>query len=188
MEDLKKKMRQECWDKALDSFAYSYIYSKKTEHLNFLLRWTKLFGILIPVMLGALLTAYYGNKHLIDAAIYITTPFAIAQLILSTYLTVIGADEKVNTYISKSIEYTLLNSEIDFLVKFPDSDSLIFQNKYEVLNEREKCLGKGNYELSEKDLRMGMRFGLRQYRRPCVGCNEVPVSMKPSKCEVCGNF
>lgn len=188
MEDLKKKMRNNCWDKALDSFAYSYIYSKKIQRINLLLRWTKVLGILIPVLLGTLLTAYYGNKNLLDLAIYITTPVAIGQLLISSYLTVVGAEEKVNSCIQKSVEYSLLNSEIEYLANFPDSNEQLFQNKYEILIERERGISKGNHDISDQELRMGMRFGLRQYRRACAGCNETPTSMKPTKCDVCGNF
>jgi mobilome CxxCx(11)CxxC protein len=42
--------------------------------------------------------------------------------------------------------------------------------------------------LSDKDKRRGMRAALRQYQRPCVGCQKVPASMKPSECDICGNF
>ncbi|WP_394992674.1 mobilome CxxCx(11)CxxC protein [Emticicia sp.] len=187
-EDLQKKIRTDCWDKALDSFGYSYIYSKKIESLSKLLRWTKVLGILIPVLLGALLTSYISNKELLDLAIYITTPIAIAQLILSTYLTIIGADERANSYSIKSAEYSLLNSEFEYLAKFPPADDIIFQNKYEVLLERERGISKTNNEVSDKELRMGMRFGLRNYRRACAGCQKTPTSMIATDCDVCGNF
>ncbi|WP_162343205.1 mobilome CxxCx(11)CxxC protein [Cyclobacterium salsum] len=188
MEDRQKKLRTDCWDKALDSFGYSYIYSKKIESLNFQLRWTKVLGILIPVLLGGILTSYYSYEIILELAIYITTPIALIQLLLSAYLTIIGADEKVNTYSTKSAEYSLLNSEFEYLGKYPPENVSLFQNKMDILLERERGISKGNFDIEDKELRMGMRAGLRNYRRGCAGCGETPISMTPTDCEICGNY
>lgn len=188
MEDRLKKIRTDLWDKALDSFGYSYIYSKKIDSLNIWLRWTKVLGILIPVLLGGLLSSYFSNKYLIDLAILVTTPIALFQLIISTYLSIVGADDKVNIYSAKSAEYSLLNSEFEYLAKYPTEDINELQHKMDILLERERGISKGNFNVSDKELRKGMRSGLRNYRRNCAGCNQTPTSMTPTKCDVCGNF
>lgn len=188
MEDRFKKIRNDCWNKALDSFGFSYIYSKKIDSLNIWLRWTKVLGILIPVLLGGLLTSYFSNKYLINLAVWITTPIALTQLLISTYLTIIGADEKVNSYSTKSAEYSLLNSEFEHLAKYPLTDLQLLQHKVDILLERERGISKGNFDISDKELRKGMCAGLRNYRRECAGCGKTPISMNPTKCDVCGNF
>lgn len=188
MEDRLKKIRTDCWDKALDSFGYSYIYSKKIDSLNIWLRWTKVLGILIPVLLGGLLTSYFSDKHLIDLAIWITTPVALLQLLISTYLSIIGADDKVNIYSTKSAEYSLLNSEFEHLAKYPAEEINTLQHKMDILLERERGISKGSFDVSDKELRKGMCSGLRNYRRECAGCGKIPTTMKPTDCDVCGNF
>jgi hypothetical protein len=161
-ENLFNKMRQDCWDKALDSFAYSYIYSKRIESVDFWLRWSKVLGIIVPVLLGGIVSSYYSNQTVMYWALLITTPTAIAQLVVSTYLTVVGSDEKVKLYQSKSVEYSLL--------------------------ERERGISRENQNIKDKELRMGMRYGLRNYRRACAGCGKVPISMESTDCYVCGKF
>lgn len=189
MEDFTKKIRVDCWDKALDCFGYSYIYSKKNESLNIWLRLTKLLGILIPVLLGGLLSSYYlTNKDLIELALKITTPIALLQLCVSAYLSIIGSEDKVNLYSTKSVEYSLLNSEFERLAKLPPDNEKDLQNIYDILLERERGISKTSFNVSDKERRMGMRIGLRNYRRNCAGCNEIPTSMTPTKCPVCGNF
>jgi len=182
------KVRTDSWDKALDALGYFYIYSKRIEKLEGWLRWTKVLGILIPVLLGGLVSSYFSNKLVLSIAITITTPLALLQLILSSYLTITGADEKVSEYSTKAAEYGLLNSEFEHLAKYPLEDGTSYLNKYNVLLERERGIGKRNFNISDKERRMGMRYGLREYRRECAGCNMAPVSMKPTTCDVCGNF
>ena len=48
--------------------------------------------------------------------------------------------------------------------------------KYEILTEREKGIGKGNIDVTDKEKRIGMRFGLRELSRECVGCKQTPLS------------
>jgi rRNA maturation endonuclease Nob1 len=38
------------------------------------------------------------------------------------------------------------------------------------------------------ELRMGMRYALREFQKECVGCSETPTSMEKSNCNVCGKF
>jgi mobilome CxxCx(11)CxxC protein len=42
--------------------------------------------------------------------------------------------------------------------------------------------------ISEDEIREGMRAALRQFQRTCAKCKQVPFSMNPSNCDVCGNF
>ena len=185
----RKRIRTDCWNKALDSLGYSYVYSKKIEKLNVWLRWTKVLVILIPVLLGGLVSAYYAtNPEILKWALAITSPLALGQLVLSAYLSVIGADEKVNEYSTKAAEYSLLNSEFEQLANYPIAEDKEYESKFNILLERERGTSKGNHKVSDKERRMGMRYGLRNYRRDCAGCGKTPVSMTPTDCDVCGNF
>ena len=188
MENLNDKIRQNCWDKALDAFGFTYIYSKRITGINFLLNWTKVLGVLIPVFLGGITASYYTNSSVMTLALFFTAPLAIAQLGLSTALIVLGSDRKLTDYTEKAVGYSLLNSEFEHLAKFPDTDYNSYSKKYEILLERERALSKGNSNLKDKELRKGMRAGLRNYRRECVGCKTTPTSMTSTKCDVCGNF
>ena len=60
--------------------------------------------------------------------------------------------------------------------------------KIVICRSREKGISKANLEVTDKEKRIGMRFGLRELSRKCVGCNEIPLSMNTSNCDICGNF
>lgn len=188
MENLKDKIRQECWDKCIDSCGFSYIYSKKIESIEKWQKASKIMGIIIPVFLGGILASYSSSPQILEYAVKITTPLAIAQLLLSTYLMVTGADDTTIKASAKTVEYSLLHSEFRQLANYPDKSETEYKRKFDILLERENGIGKENFKVSDKELRMGMRYGLREYRRSCAGCNEVPSSMISTSCSVCGNF
>ncbi|QIP16843.1 hypothetical protein G8759_31480 [Spirosoma aureum] len=188
MEDLTSKIRIDCWNNALDCLGFSYIYSKKISKIEVWLRWSKALGLIIPVALGGMVSTYYTNKEIMDWALLIASPIAIAQLIVSSYLIAVGSDEKLTSYMGKSAEYSLLRGEFEQLAKYPIANSDEYKHKFEILSERASGIGKGNYEVTDPEKRMGMRYGLREFNRECVQCKTVPYSMKATECDVCGNF
>lgn len=190
MEDYFEKTKTECWNKALDSFGYAYIYSRRMQRLDFYLKGIRLMGIVVPILLGAITASYYNDADLMKKAIAWTTPLTILQLVFSAIATSLGSEQQFNNYITKSVEYNLLHSEFDQLAKFPGQDAEKFIKRYDLLVEREKGISKGSSELKDKERRMGMRAGLREYRRDCAGCGKTPLDIdgSQSKCNVCGNF
>lgn len=188
MENNIEKIRQDCWDNTLDAIAYSYIYQLKIKSINFWLRISKILGIIIPVFLGGILTSTYNSPEYISMAIWITSPFALGQLVLSTILTINGADENVLKYSTKAAEYSVIETEFRQMARYPNSDEFEYLKKFEILIEREKGISKANLEVTDKEKRIGMRFGLRELSRECVGCKKTPLSMTSSKCDICGNF
>jgi len=188
MENNIDKIRQDCWDKSLDAIGFGYIYQIKIKKINFWLRISKILGIVIPVFLGGVLTSAYNSENYLELVVLITTPIALFQLVLSTILTINGADENILKYSTKAAEYSVIETEFRQLARYPNDNEFEYLKKYEILIEREKGIGKGNLEVSDKEKRIGMRFGLRELSRECVGCGKTPLSMKPTKCDICGNF
>lgn len=188
MENNIEKLRQDCWDKTLDAIGFGYIYQMKIQRLNLWLRASKILGIVIPVFLGGVLTSAYNTPEYLKMAIWITSPFALGQLVLSTILTINGADENLMKYSTKAAEYSVLETEFRQMARYPDKNEFEYLKRFEILIEREKGIGKGNLEVNDKEKRIGMRFGLRELSRACVGCEKVPLSMKATDCDICGNF
>ncbi|MCG8859995.1 mobilome CxxCx(11)CxxC protein [Tenacibaculum finnmarkense] len=188
MENNKEKIRADCWNKSLDSIGFGYIYQLKIKKINFWLRASKVLGIIIPVLLGGILTSAYNSESILNLAVLITTPVALFQLVLSTILSINGADENILKYSTKSAEYSVLESEFRQMGRYPIENEFEYLKKYEILTEREKGIGKGNIDITDTEKRIGMRFGLRELSRECVGCEKTPLSMKSTNCDICGNF
>jgi mobilome CxxCx(11)CxxC protein len=54
--------------------------------------------------------------------------------------------------------------------------------------DQARCEQDAEKHVTEKEKCWGHRHGLKQFRRACAKCNEVPFDMKPSNCSVCGDF
>lgn len=188
MENNKEKIRQDCWDNSLDAIGFGYIYQRKIKKINYWLRTSKVLGIIIPVLLGGILTSAFNSEDILNLAVLITTPIALFQLGLSTILTINGADENILKYSTKSAEYSVLESEFRQMARYPIENEFEYLKKYEILIEREKGIGKGNIDVTDTEKRMGMRFGLRELSRECIGCKKIPLSMESTDCSICGNF
>lgn len=176
------------FESAFHAFGYNYVYIKKLQRLNSLVKVVKVLGILVPVLIGAFFMAYSSNQEVLKWVVWIAAPLSIVQLVFSTILAVNGSEENIIAYGTKAAEYSVLNHEFFHLGKFPDDDYKELLRKYEVLAERMKGVSKGIKSLNESDLRKGMRYALRNYKKECVACKEIPYSMKPTNCDVCGNF
>ncbi len=62
--------------------------------------------------------------------------------------------------------------------------------QFDLLNTERKCrdMQDDKEGITEAEKRAGMRAALRQFQRKCAGCNEVPKSLEPLNCAVCGKF
>lgn len=188
MENMYGKIRSSCWTKAMQAFGTSYIYSKRIKGLKRLLNWSKVTGIALPVFLGGMVGSYYHDRQVMDWVLLATAPLAVAQLVFSAILTVNGTEESLSKAISLSVKNLLLSDDFKRLADYPPDKPKELKRQYSVLCERERVLIEDDPNISEKENRMGMRAGLREFQQSCVGCKMVPVSMKPTTCEVCGNF
>lgn len=185
---ISEKIRIDAGNLALDALGYYYIYSQKIKKLERWLKASKVLGIIVPVFLGGMLSTYSTYPEFIQATLLITGPIALGQLVLSAYLTITGADEALVSHSSRAAEYNILAQSFTQLMRYPDNDEQIFKGRFELLQERERQIGKGNLGVSDKERRKGMRYGLWINQRKCAGCKETPKSLEPSNCNVCGNF
>lgn len=187
-ESTKEKVRTDCWNKAIDAAGYYYIYSQKIKSIEKWLKFSKIMGIILPVFLGGMLSTYSAYPDLITFSLWITSPLAVIQLVLSAVLTVKGSDENLVKYSSMAAEYSILDEALRRLGRYPIEDEIDYKNQFDILMERERGIGKGNLSVTDGEKRMGMRYALREQSRKCAGCKMVPVSMHPTNCDVCGNF
>lgn len=188
MENHYDKMRSVCWVKAMEAFGTHYIYKRRMNRLNAYTSWAKITGFVLPVLLGGLVGSYYQDKKIMEVALAITTPIAIAQLVLSAILTANNVEVNQLKYTALSTKNLLLSADFKELGEFPPVEFPPLKARFDVLAERERALIEEDVSLSDKENRMGMRYGLRQFQRRCVGCDVIPLSMKATDCEVCGNF
>lgn len=183
-------IRKESHNLALHTYATHYLYSRRQSRIEKWLRMITLLGFVIPVLIGGIVSSYGLESLASKWSLIVLTPLAVFQLVLSAISLVYRWEDKVSYYLESSISNRNLSQEFDKLGKYPNEDVKITEHQYELLMERNNNREEQDdkYPFTDKEMRRGMRYALRRFQRSCLGCNQVPVSMKPTGCDVCGHF
>ena len=183
------KLRR-CADEALKAHGTAYIFEKRAARVRKWLLILSFLGIAGPASVGAIISTYSLDNDTTKIVIWVAGVIALAQLLLSIWSLVSKWDSNFSYYIeSKSSNYNL-SSQYQNLAKDTSISLEEFDTELKILN-REAELRKvldNQYDIDEKEKRMGMRYGLRQFQRKCAQCDIVPTNMKPSSCGICGDF
>jgi mobilome CxxCx(11)CxxC protein len=127
---------------------------------------------------------------LLPVAIAVAGIIALLQLVMSIWSLVASWDNSLAYAIeSKSDNYRSANQFAE-LGKTTSLSEAKFESELSILETIADLRSSldNRVDISDKEKRMGMRAGLRNYQRKCAGCCKIPSSMKPTKCGVCGNL
>lgn len=184
------KLRTICWNNAITSFGMAYIFDKKAQRHGFYTNLLKVFGIIVPVAVGATALGYGLNSVALKAMITLAIPLSIFQLIFSVFAVVHKWDDELAYAFEASQDLSLLSDSFKKLGNLPPDNYKELDEKFEVLNTRLKARTQQNskHNIKEWELRMGMRYALREFQKKCIGCGETPKSMKSTECDICGKF
>jgi len=185
-----EKIKLDSSDKSFHTFGYSHIFEKRIKWYLKYINALKFFGIIVPLTIGAIALGYGANNDILIYALFIGTPIIILQLIISTLSIVYKWDDELTYSFEATSDYNILYDEFRKLFNFPTQSSSELENKFEVLNTKLNSREQQNskHKITEKELRMGMRYSLREHKKECAGCEKTPTDMNPTKCGVCGNF
>jgi len=181
--------RRICADNALKCYGTAYIFERRARKIRTVLRIINFLGIATPALLGAVIAMQGMKWKHGELVILIAGIVGAAQLMLSIWSLVTGWENSLAYAIeSKSDNYRLAD-EFHRLGQTQTLSDNEFEIEMQVLEtQAEIRSGLDNrVDVSDAEKRIIMRAGLWKFQRPCVVCNEVPVSMKPTGCGNCGN-
>jgi mobilome CxxCx(11)CxxC protein len=180
-------LRQDCWRYAMQAFGTAYIFQQRAHKVRKLLRITTFLGIAIPVIIGGIITSFSAMSGYLPYFITLAGILGIVQLVMSIWSLVAGWDNELAYALESLADNYHLSSEFEQLAKSPPPD---LELRFEVIRKQNQFRedADNKQDISDKEKRKGMRAALRQFQRPCLYCHEVPSSMIPSDCEVCGRF
>ena len=185
-----EKIKLDSSDKSFHCFGYGYIFQKRIKWYLRYINALKFFGIIVPLIIGAIALGYGVNNNILIYAIIIGTPFIILQLVISTLSIVYKWDDELAYSFEASNDYNYLYDEFRKLFNYPTQNSSQLENRFDILitklNSREQQNSK--HKITEKELRIGMRYSLREHKKECAGCQKIPTDMTSTECGVCGKF
>lgn len=188
--DKHDRLRQDAWNNSLFSYGYGYLFSHRANKLKTRLNWITFLGIIVPILIGGIVTTYGTTSPILKYLLIITAPISIAQLVISVWSIVANWNSAYAYYLETSLDNYNLAEKYENLGKYPPKENEELKaelDKIDILRSiRDKQDSK--YPLTDKEKRKGMRYALRKYKRECAGCEKIPTDMKSTKCGVCGNF
>lgn len=182
-------LRKECIDKSLQSFGYGHIFDRRTIKYSKRVNWLKIFGILVPALIG--LTAIgYGFSNFLVKLIWVSGIVTMIQFTFSVFAIIFKWDEELSYSFEASQSYSSLWDRFKKLAQTPPDNYEGLNKEYDLLNTEYRLRGQQDtkHDIKEKERRIGMRYALREFQRECAACKKIPVSMDATDCPVCGNF
>ncbi len=175
---------------ALNCYGTAYIFEQRVLPLRIATKILSFSSLVGPLVIGALVIAVGTKGAIVGWALVLVIILSIIQIVVSLWAHVADWQNKLALYEDSKVENYMLASEFKDLADNTLLSDSKWRTKSEVLES------KGEYRkindlkrsITEEEKRMGMRYALRFYMRPCTGCNEVPKTIESSNCPVCGQF
>ncbi|WP_042427965.1 mobilome CxxCx(11)CxxC protein [Streptacidiphilus anmyonensis] len=180
--------RRKCRDAALHAYGTSVIFQKRSDRLKRrtdLLTWV---GFVVPLLIGAL-AATFGQAKLWAVVLVCASVVGAVQLAVSLWsLVKRWPEDLAYSAASAAANESLANRFVALADDPPGLQALRAQfEKLDVENTaRQERDNEKN--VTEKELHRGMRAALRKFQRACAACQQVPTTMDPTDCGVCGQF
>lgn len=185
-DDEADRIREDCWDTALHSFGYSFLFKRRYRIYRAFLRILLFIGFATPLAVGALALSFGLNQWVI----WVASAIGILQIIVNLWA-VIGKFDDVVVYSQKAAtEHNTLCEGFRSLGKNPPKQKTKLRHDHELLHTRLSMIVDSDNEqaIKPKELRRAHRAGLREFRRECSKCGFAPSDMKSTDCGVCGRF
>jgi mobilome CxxCx(11)CxxC protein len=184
------ELRNICSDNALYAFGTAYIFEKRASKYKKRFNCLTFLGIAVPALFGGFVLsfgAYFPFKAVIVVLISVLGLF---QLVFSIWSLVAKWDDAF-AYAQEAVSANYrLSANFNELAVSPPENLKDFETAFRLIKlENDFRIDRDNQQfITEREKRMGMRAGLRQFKRACATCKQVPVSLEPTNCDVCGNF
>ena len=190
MSNVQNPQISECWDRACDCFATSRIFERRASRYRRSVDALSYMGIGVPAIFGAMVIAWgkavLTNHYLMFAIALL----GIIQVALSVASIIRGwAAEYAYSNKSAAANYQL-SDEFKYLAQSGSAQDLPITQEFQKLVMRDQAQTQSDTErhVTQKEKSWGHRHALRQFQRPCAGCNIVPRDMKSTDCSQCGEF
>lgn len=178
-------LRSDAWEHALHAHGTSEVFRRRAERLRWPTRARDFLGIAIPLTIGFVVVN--TNEQVRPIAEWVLGFLGFLQLLMAVWSLVARWDDDRAYSIVATRSNSTLRAEWESVAKAQANQ---VEAEYERVQNAEKVIEQEDLtrEISDKEKRYGMRAGLFLYRKACAVCKEVPTSMKPTNCDVCGNF
>jgi mobilome CxxCx(11)CxxC protein len=188
--DLRDKIILESSDNSFHCFGYSYLFDKRAQRFRKRVKLLQVFGIAIPATVGATAVGYGYDNSILKYALILSAPLLVIQFTVSIIAIIYEWDTELAYSYEASQDYNNIYDRFKKLYKLPPVSYTELDKQFEIINTEygSRSRQDAKHGIKEWELRMGMRYSLREHQKPCATCGKIPTDMEPTECGVCGKF
>ncbi len=186
-----KTIRGRSWDEAIHTYGTAHIFEKRAGQLKHRLKILTFLGIVVPTVAGSVFLSFgVGNSVLTTILGTIAGILGTLQLVGSIWSLTAGWENDLSYALESMTSNYRLAYDYENIAHNPPSDFDSLKSRFSLLEVENRTRSDSDNKrvIKEIEKRRGMHAALRQHQRACVECGEVPKSMEPSDCNVCGRF
>jgi mobilome CxxCx(11)CxxC protein len=183
-------LKQQVWDRALESEGTAYIFDSRARRMRKKLTWLTFVGLAVPLIIGALVLGFGVALKALEIAVPIAATVGIGQLVVFAWSVVAGWVDSYQRSIYAIVANRSLSEKYETLGREVPTDIVAYRHQIELLDatDRGQRDDDNRQGITDKEKAMGMRAGLRRFERRCSTCDLKPSTMDPTKCGTCGDF
>lgn len=183
--EVPQDLQEHCRNKAFYAFGTTKIFEQRLQKLDNRRNWITYLGILVPLLIGGAALSF-GTEWL-PLVIIPAGILGCIQLALSAWSLVAKWDDKHAYALSAIQAQTSLFNSWDRLAKRPPTDLDAQVSALDAEDQRQEQADL-TQNLAPPEKRYAMLASLYHFGKACARCGRTPTSLKPPKCDTCGNF
>jgi mobilome CxxCx(11)CxxC protein len=181
------ELQKHCQDRAFVAYGTTCIFERRARQLRFGRTWITFLGIAVPLTVGSLYLSFNAYPSVFPVVLGAAGIILTIQLVLSVWSLVARWDEDYQHSIESTQENTRLFNAWTALASHTSADSHVHTNELDADDRRQEQQDLLRH-VTDKERHFAMRSALFYFKRNCVACGVAPASMKPTGCDMCGNF
>lgn len=174
-----------CRDKAFYAFGTTKIFESRTRRLETYRNWITYLGIIVPLLVGSVVLSF--GKEWLPVVLVPAGIVGAIQLALSAWSLVAKWDDRYSYALGAMQSQTQLFNKWERLAKRQPADIEQLASDLDAEDQRQERADIAQ-NIKDQERRYAMHATLYHFGNACQGCGVKPISMKPTKCDTCGNF
>lgn len=186
--DENNKLADRCARGEFYSYGTIKIFEKRARKIGVRLKAINFLGLLSPLLAGGLVMTFSSENDILNNVAFPILSIAIIAQSVLALLSLCFKWEESYSYAKNAIKAnTRLYNKFSRLRRESHKEILDKISYYEEEFDSQDAEDTAQ-SIKEKEKKYAMRHALMYFRKPCQGCKKVPESLKPSNCDMCGNF
>lgn len=182
--------RQHCIAESVHCHGTAHIFGVRAQVLRRRIKMMSFLGVVAPGLVGVTIGSFGVTADATVLCIALAGVASVPLFVLSVWSLVNDWPGQLSYADESHTANRSLAEAFQRLARDQGLNANDFKNEVRFLDQESSSRSSldERRDVTENEKRMGMRAALRTLQMACAGCKQVPQSLAPTDCGVCGNF